>query len=90
MTSVCHECEPVFSGHMRWECGSFAVVRCLRDKHTELTEKVAESIIPNEKCATYVLQPEGGADDPEANILNEKELAPIGCNGGGGIRTPVP
>ena len=56
----------------------------------ELTERVAENIISEEKCAKYVLKAEGAIEDPSLNPSENKELAPIGGNGGGGIRTPVP
>ena len=64
--------------------------RARENRLAELTEKVAKTIIPEEECATYVLKSEDGTDDPNTNIFNERELAPIRGNGGGGIRTPVP
>ena len=64
--------------------------RARENRLAELTEKVAKTIIPEEKCAICVLNPEEGVDAPNANLRNERRLAPIGGTGGGGIRTPVP
>jgi len=64
--------------------------RARENRLAELTEKVAKTIIPEEKCAICVLNREEGIDAPNANLLEEKRLAPVGGTGGGGIRTPVP
>ena len=64
--------------------------RARDNRLAELTERVAKTIIPEEKCAICVLGPDDRVDAPNANLCNEKRLAPIERNGGGGIRTPVP
>lgn len=58
------------------------------ERLAELAERIGESVLPEQECATSV-HPE----PVEARVLNTKFL-PAGnleedkCNGGGGIRTP--
>ena len=64
--------------------------RTREDRLTKLTEEVGDRVLPNEKCAIYVPQERKGGSTPKSNSFDNNELELAGCNGGGGIRTPVP
>jgi len=57
------------------------------ERLSELAEKIGESVLPDEKCATYVPQQtiEGQVVSPK--LLPGNELQQLQDNGGGGIRT---
>jgi hypothetical protein len=66
-----------------------AYARTREDRLTKLTEEVGDKILPSEKCALYVPQKRKRGGPPKSNSFHNNELELAGCNGGGGIRTPV-
>ena len=60
------------------------------ERLSELAEKIGENIFSLQKCAKSVHSDPVEPEEIEAKFLEEKALAVIGNNGGGGIRTPVP
>jgi len=64
--------------------------RTREDRLTKLTEEVGDRVLPSQKCALYVPAKGKRGSTPTNNSLENKELELAGCNGGGGIRTPVP
>ena len=64
--------------------------RTREDRLTKLTEEVGDRVLPSEKCALYVHLKRKRGSTPKSNSFDNNELELAGCNGGGGIRTPVP
>jgi len=64
--------------------------RTREDRLANLTEEVADRILPSEKCAIYMPTKRKRRVALKSNSFFNKELRPAGHNGGGGIRTPVP
>ena len=81
---------PLILEHITPDLTLNTYVRTREDRLAKLTEEVGDRILPSEKCAIYVPQKRKRDSTPKSNSFHNNELDLAGCNGGGGIRTPVP
>ena len=60
------------------------------ERLSELTEKIGESVLFEQKCAKSAHSKQVESKDKERKLLTGKPLSQERQSGGGGIRTPVP